>query len=67
MGDLKRTVWQGQARAYCGHPGCGWEADGTWPKSAGARARSHARAAGHTTRVRYEHTTEYVPQAVTRG
>ena len=63
MDDLKRTVGQGYARAYCAHPGCSFTVDGVWPETASARARKHTRETGHMTTVRYEHTTEYRQRA----
>ena len=60
MDDLRRTVWKSYARAWCDR--CGDITDGVWPETAGARARKHTRETGHTTQMRYEHTTEYKPR-----
>jgi hypothetical protein len=58
MDDLRRTVWKATAAAEC-EQCCPFYVEGVWPEQAGKRARKHTRETGHTTRVRYEHTTEY--------
>jgi hypothetical protein len=60
MDDLRRIVWKAAATASCNH--CPFCVRGVWPPQAGKRARKHARETGHTTVVRYEHSTEYRPR-----